>query len=996
MFTRNARDRSRRKPILWLILALFALAETSSGQDDLGARLPRIKPRDPAQALDSFRPHEGFRLKLLASEPLVTNPVAVCYDADLRLYVAEMRGYPFAEQVPSGGIARLEDRDGDGRFDHRTSFLPGLSWPTSVVPYDDGVFVASAPDILYAKDTNGDGVADVRKVIFTGFGINNVQGLLNGLLWGPDGWIYGVASSNGGIVKNLIHPVRPPVDTRGRDFRFRPDGSAFETVSGGGQFGHSFDDWGHRFTCSNSNHARQIVLSLADLERGPALANSPVSVDIAAEGPAAPVFRISEPEPWRIIRTRQRAADPVMAQRLPPTELVATGFFTSATGITVYRGTAYPAEYRGNLFVGDVGGNLVHRKRLEPAAAIYKATRADQGREFLASTDNWFRPVNFAETPDGSLLVIDMYRETIEHPASIPEPIKRHLDLKSGLDRGRIYELVSEGSRRPRRSSLARMSTIDLVNLLADADPWPRETARRLLIERGDPAAIEPLEHLARSRPTALGRLNALWTLSALGKLDGAMVLSGLADVEPRVRERVVRLARPFLKQDQAVLDRIIDLASDPDPMTRLEVALALGDAAARPAVVKGLATIAARDADNPWIRASVMSSLGGHPESLAGELLREGFFTREVAGPWLDDLASLVGHQRDPDQALRLIQEVERARISSAGQARFVLALVRGWGRNGLGTLLSSKAGPAIQSVIEEAERTATGSGPLDERITAVRLVGLPASEHARTTLVKLVDPREPPALEIAALQALGGSVDRPMAVELVDRMKGLSPAVKREALEVLFSRRGSAVVVLEEVENGTLSASVIEPARWSALEARDKTLAQRVHKIRERSGTGNRREVIARYQKATTLPGDPTRGLVVFRKSCATCHLARGHGHDVGPDLATVAHRSPEDLVTHILDPNREVAANYLNYSITTLDGRVSTGIIAGESATAVTLKRAEGASEVVGRDQIDTIASSSLSLMPEGLEKDVDPQALADVVAFIRSILPGSPAK
>ena len=142
---------------------------------------------------------------------------------------------------------------------------------------------------------------------------------------------------------------------RGRDFRFKPDGSAFEAISGGGQFGHSFDDWGHRFTCNNSNHIRQIVLPSHYLERNPDLIPPAVILDIAAEGPAAPVYRISPAEPWRVVRTRQRAADPVLSRRLPPTELFATGFFTSATGITIYRGSAYPAEYRGNAFVGDVG-----------------------------------------------------------------------------------------------------------------------------------------------------------------------------------------------------------------------------------------------------------------------------------------------------------------------------------------------------------------------------------------------------------------------------------------------------------------------------------------------------------------------------------------------------------------------------------------------------------------------------------------------------------------
>ncbi|MCA1686129.1 MAG: dehydrogenase, partial [Planctomycetia bacterium] len=368
--------------------------------DDLARELPRIKPLAPAEALKAFQVHKGFRLEAVATEPLVTDPVSVCYDADGRLYVVEMRGYPYPENAPTGYVRRLEDTDSDGRFDRSTIFYPGLSWPTGVVPHDGGVFIAVAPDIIYAKDTDGDGVADVKKVMFSGFGAEseakrfdqNVQGLFNGLLWGPDGWIYGVSGSNGGLIKNLSRPGAKPVSVRGRDFRFKPDGSAFEAISGGGQFGHSFDDWGHRFTCMNSNHIRQIVLPSRYLERNPALVVASVVSDIAEEGGAGPVFRISGPEPWRVVRTRQRAADPAMVKRLPPNELVPIGFFTSATGVTIYRGDAYPEQYRGNAFIGDVGGNLVHRKTLARRGAVLHATRADQDVEFLASTDNWFRP----------------------------------------------------------------------------------------------------------------------------------------------------------------------------------------------------------------------------------------------------------------------------------------------------------------------------------------------------------------------------------------------------------------------------------------------------------------------------------------------------------------------------------------------------------------------------------------------------------------------------
>ncbi len=316
------------------------------------------------------------------------------------------------------------------------------------------------------------------------------------------------------------------------------------------------------------------------LERNPALVSPPVILDIAAEGPAAPVYRISPAEPWRVVRTRQRAADPVLSRRLPPTELFATGFFTSATGVTIFRGTGYPAEFRGNLFVGDVGGNLVHRKILSPNGATFTATRADQNVEFLASTEipGFARSISSIR-PNGTLLILDMYRETIEHPLSIPDPIKKHLDLTSGKDRGRLYELVHATTKRRPPPRLSQAPAAELVERLGDADSWYRETAQRLLIERQDRSVVGPLMALVKNRPTALARLHALWTLDALGGLDTAAILAGLSDDEPRVREQVLPLAEPRLQSDSELLARVCAMTADPDPMIRFQLAFTLGAA---------------------------------------------------------------------------------------------------------------------------------------------------------------------------------------------------------------------------------------------------------------------------------------------------------------------------------------------------------------------------------------------------------------------------------
>jgi putative membrane-bound dehydrogenase-like protein len=978
-------------------LFLSPFAVSAGDGDDLAGELPRIKPLEPAAALESFEIHPGFKLVPIATEPLVTDPVAMAYDADGRAYVVEMRGYPYPENQPSGNVTLLTDKDGDGVFDSRSIFVGGLSWPTGVVPYYGGVFIAVAPDILFAMDLNGDGVADVKRKFFTGFGTQNVQGLVNGLLWGTDGWIYGSSGSNGGEIRNLARPDAKPVTLRGRDFRFRPDGSEFQAISGGGQFGHCLDDWGHRFVCNNSNHIRQVVLPAEDVDRNPFYTPGAVLTDIAVEGGAGPVFRISPPEPWRVVRTRQRAADPDMVKRLAPTELFATGFFTSASGITIYRGSAYPPEYRGNAFVGDVGGNLVHRKTLAHDGPIFKATRADAGVEFLASRDNWFRPVNFANTPYGTLAVLDMYRETIEHPASIPEPIKRHLDLTSGKDRGRIYEIVPERFQRRARPRLSAAPTSELFRTLADPDAWWRETAQRILIERHETRSLPMLVKLAAERPTALGRAHALWTLDALGWLDVESLLAAMTDPDANVREVGARLAQRHLTGHPGVQNALMDLAGDRDAMVRFQTALSLGEARWLGAY-EGLARIARRDPPDRWVEAAVLSSAAGRAETLIAAL-GEGkppFFFDEPGGlAWLNALAFVVGAENAPGKVAALLAKFLKDTDYPDRARTVLLGVARGLRRSG-GTLKG--AVPDLASItpfFDRAEAVATGRGPARERLDAIALVGVGPSDRAVAVLPGLLDAKEPATIQLAALQALNALDEASVGPAIVGRWKSLSPAVRREAVEALFARRDRVAALIEGLRDRVVSPSDLDPSRRAALlQHPDPAIRERARTLLVNASPSDRTRVLAAMRPSLELKGDAGRGLAVFKSTCATCHVAAGIGIEIGPNLATVANRTPEDLLVHVLDPNREVAANYVNYSVATVDGRVATGLIADETASTITLKRAEAAVDVIPRDRIEQIASSGQSLMPEGLEKDRSPQDFADLIAFIKGLLsPGA---
>lgn len=960
---------------------------------DLAKELPRIPPVEPDKALATFAIQQGFKLVESATEPLVADPVHMIYDAQGRAYVVEMRGYPFPEERPTGKVRRLTDTNGDGVFDTGTDFLTDLDWPTSVVPYKDGVFVASPPEIIYAKDDNGDGVADTKKVMFSGFGTQNVQALLNGLIWGTDGWIYGSAGGNGGDIKNHSVPDAKLVSVRGRDFRFKPDGSAFEAISGGGQFGHSTDDWGHRFVSNNSNHIRQIMVPSHYLERNPNFFQGAVLLDIPVEGAAAPVYRKSQTEPWRIVRTRQRASDPEYRKRLPATELVASGFFTSATGVTIYRGTSYPEPYRNNAFIGDVGGNLIHRKTLTKDGSHYSAKRADEGVEFITSTDNWFRPVNFANTPHGTLMILDMYRETIEHPFSIPEPIKKHLDLTSGKNRGRLYHLLRDGFEPREIKNLDKASSAELVELLADRDAWWRDTAQRLLLELADASVVPALKSQAMQSHSDLGRAHSLWTLAAMGKLDSATLLPVFSHANPFLRELAAKLSEPFLKDDARVAAALVKLADDTDGFVKLQTAFSLGELASAEST-SALSRLAESGAKDSWIRAAILTSLNGREVDFLKAMLASGE-TGSAEAVWAEQIAVLVASKGDRKELTGLLDLAFAPEHSKSIADSVLNGLSVGAERTGknLSAVIPAERQPVLQARVDAALSTLKNSAePEGRRLAALRLARLGSVESFADACSAMLGRDNSPSIQMAAVRALSGLPLPDVANRLVDRWADLGPAQRREVIEALLAKPDRLPKLLDGMEAGVIAPTELDLARRQQLiQSKSTGIAKRAKEIFGALATPSRGEVLAKYAPSLKLEGREKAGEAIFKKACATCHKAGtwDGGADVGPNLLTVVSRSSEDLLGHILEPNKEIAPQYVNYSVALNDGRVLTGLIASESTNSLVLKRAEGVTETVPRSQIEDVRSTGQSLMPEGLEQGLAPQDFADLIAFIKGL-------
>jgi putative membrane-bound dehydrogenase-like protein len=593
------------------LLSISVIAQ----EPDYSSELPRIVPTEPDSAISTFKVADGFAMQLVAAEPLVSSPVAIEWDASGAMYVCEMRGYSENRDDGISRIAKLTDTDHDGVYDSRTEFAEGLFWPTGLFPYDGGLFVGDAPDLLYLKDTDGDGRADLRQRVLTGFGTSNVQGLMNSFRWGLDNCIHVACSSVGGEIRDAHASADSPgLSIRGRDLALNPRTYEFVPTSGAAQHGMCFDDWGRKFVSSNSDHIQQVMYEDRYIARNPYVVPPPSRISIAVDGPQAEVFRTSPVEPWRIVRTRLR----VSGQAKGPIEGGgrAAGYFTGATGVTIYRGDAWPVEWRGFAIVGDVGSNLIHRKRLDANGLEFIAKRIDEKSELVTSSDIWFRPAQFANAPNGSLHVIDVYREIIEHPLSLPTEIKRHLDLTSGRDRGRIYQIVPTGFRRQAPVPLSHYSVEELVQCLAHPNAWHRETAARLLYERQDRSAIESLRKLVRKSSSPLGRMHAMYALDGLGGLDDTTLLGALSDSHDQVRRHAVRLVDRVALTPE-LLKKVDELLVDPSLEVRYQLAFTLGTLKIDSRVVR-LASLLRQNPDDRWIQAAVLCSIGDEAAQFA------------------------------------------------------------------------------------------------------------------------------------------------------------------------------------------------------------------------------------------------------------------------------------------------------------------------------------------------------------------------------------------
>lgn len=1048
-----------RKSAPLVLSVLVGLSPLAAGEIKPAEDAPQ--PLSPEESARRFRLPPGFRIELVASEPHLADPTDMAFDARGRLFVCELHGYNLeghydiqelnkagvldkqvrriaanpealarATRESHGSVKLLTDTDGDGRMDRMVVWADDLPPCYGVVAARDGVIVLCAPDIVYLADRDGDGRPDVRETLFTGFGVGEMWTRISSPQWGVDNWIY--AACGEGSAGTIRGPrLAAPVRLGQTGFRFKSDGSRFEPVSGGTSgFGLAMDDWDERFLVTNQEHALHVApLPFHYLARNPHYASPRTVNNICTYGHPAQVYPLAPPDPWRL----QRSQDPAWVKFYGAAE-VNLGLVTAACAPFIYRAGAFPAPYQGAHFSCECAYNLIHLCRLEPDGASFKAVRAFTNSEFLTSTEQWFRPVNLADGPDGALYIVDMYREIIEDYSAIPRYLQQQYGLIQGADRGRIWRVVHEAYSAGQKAAAVKAgpglatAVVALVNELSSANAWRRLTAQRVLVERGGATAVAALTRLVRDRPTPQSRLHALYTLDGLEALDTESVVLSLSDAHSGVRRHALQLAEAKLDHEPTLLEKVLTLTQDPSPAVRLQLAFTLGETR-HPQRLAKLVELANQWGADPWMQAAIVSSV---PDS-AGELLRQLARRTGLTGQGrslVRPLASVIGSRQQTAEVAGCLRTIAdyRAEPIAAFQTEALTGLAEGLrrakvaaltesdGLAALGQLLSGEVpavrrlglqvagllqatrSPEITAQFAQAAADALNADrPLKERQVAIKLLASAPFASLEPTATNLLAASQPLDIQLATITALAATDDPGVGPLLLSGWSRYSPQAQTAVLDALFRRQERIKVLLTAIEQKVIPRPGLDAGRRNQLLTNpDAEIRRRAESMLAGDTTGkDRQPVLARYQAALSGPRDPVKGKEHFRLNCSSCHQLEGVGVVRGPELtAATKGRADETILLDILQPSDQITVGFRTYQVVTVDNAIFNGILTGESATSVTLPDEDGLPQTILRKDIASMQASDVSIMPANFDELLQPQDVADILGYLRQVASAGP--
>ena len=678
---------------------------------------------------------------------------------------------------------------------------------------------------------------------------------------------------------------------------------------------------------------------------------------------------------------------------------------TSACSATPYRDSLFGPEFETSVFICEPANNVIHREVLETSGVSFVSHRAatETNSEFLASSDNWCRPVMVKVGPNGALYFADMYRLVIEHPEYFPDELKHRSDLRAGEDKGRIYRIYPDNAQLRPIPRLDQLGLSALVAALDSPNGWQRDTVQRLLVQSRKREAAPNLEKLVTHCGNPKARLQALCTLSGLNSLSDSLLVASLKDPHWAVRREAVALSESRFGKSTELDSRLLEIQNDPDLRVRYQVAFSLGE---WPSANAGnaLGRLMLKDWQDESMRIALLSSVLPHLDQVLHEVF--DFSDNKPPPPGLAErLVELACQQPQETFLTRVLGKISRpvARDYADWQMAGLAGLVEALDKRSL-TLAAflEQTSPTVRQALarlgplfDQARRDAPDNQSAEsERLVAIRLLGRQSSDQQQrdvSLLGELLGPQNPSAVQAAALDGLRRSRGPETAQVLLHSWRSYGPNQRQAVLNTLFNRPQWTLALVAALEAGK-----IQPGELGAF-PQQQLLKNADSNVRERSArlfleiSSDRKKIVEAYKDLAQLPGNRVNGHELFIKNCSICHRLRGEGQSIGPDLGTIADKPVQELVVAILDPNQAVDPAYTAYTAVTKDEREFSGVLASETAASIVLKLAGGAQEQILRADLKELTSAGRSLMPEGFEAGLKQQDLADLIAYMLNPAP-----
>jgi putative membrane-bound dehydrogenase-like protein len=972
------------------------------------------KPLDPEESMKHMVTPVDFEVRLFASEPdLGGKPIAMNWDDRGRLWVCVTVDYPNDKQPEGQGhdkIVICEDTKGTGRADKFTIFADKLSLPTSLTFWRGGVIVHQPPQTLYLKDTNGDDVADERRVLFTGWHTDDTHAGPSNLRYGLDNWYYGIvgyAGFTGEIGGERLY-------FRQGFYRFRPDPLKMEFLrnTNNNSWGVGFSEDGILFgSTANGNPSVHLPIPNRYYEsvRG---WSSTVLPGIAGNAPIEP------------ITDKVRQVD-------------YHGHFTAAAGHALYTARSYPQEYwNRTAFVSEPTGHLLATFEIQPTGASFRSRNA---WNLLASDDEWTAPIMAEVGPDGQVWMIDWYNYIVQHNPT-PQGWKTgqgsayETELRDKTH-GRIYRLVYKGAKAEKPFSLQGASPEKLVTTLQNDNMLWRLHAQRLLVERGKQDVVPALIELAKGKSVDkiglnLGVIHALWTLHGLGALDGsnhdatAVALEALKHLSAGVRRNAVQVLPHQANSTEAIVKS--GLLKDGDAQVRLAALLSLAELPpSKAAADAALAFLDNRDQLDRWlVDATTSAAAANSGDFLVDAVERTWTLPISERGLAVIDRVAVHYARSGAENNLKtLIENLAKAKADATLAEAIVAGLNRGWPKDKPPTLnpqieknladLFGKSSPRGRAQLVEltarwhsnaleqhsaeiaasflAQIRDTKAKDSDRVAAASQLINLRRQDaECAGQILQQITPQTAPDLARGLIEAVCKSDAPAVPAKLMEVLSLLTPGLRSSALSGFLARADWAGVLLDALQKGQVAVTDLSlDQRQTLLSYPRQAIADRARKLlAEASGIPDpdRQKVVDQLMPLTKTKGDSAAGKIVFKNQCAKCHSHNGEGAKIGPDLTGMAVHPKSHLLVEIMDPSRSVEGNYRQYSVTTTAGQVISGLLASETRTTVEILDAEGKRHTVQREDIDELHESKKSLMPEGFEKQLTKTDLVNLLEFL----------